>query len=67
MTHDLDAQNAETIARVHNRRLEPLPDAPECEECGDSGFTIGTDTEQTYGSRCSQGCRVDMRILKGRA
>jgi hypothetical protein len=54
----LDKKTEETITRSQNARLEPANDIFDepCPECLGWGWTLGTDTGDTFGNNCSRGC-----------
>lgn len=58
---ELDRRNGEAVSRGHDAFLTPPAEGPECEECQGSGYQIGSETEMTWGTRCSRGCAHNPR------
>jgi hypothetical protein len=60
----LDIRNQETIARVHNGRLDPPAEGEPCAACNGTGVLPNTETENLFGESCHEGCKIDLQRIR---
>lgn len=63
----LEIRNAEAISRSECRYLEMPAEGKPCAVCNRTGFIPGTDTEESWGDACPNGCPADIQAMRDRA